>query len=119
MKFSTTGFAVIYLGTNKLIIYSVGAHHLEMVVEETLGIDIGSTEAVCNLYDESKKQKDVILRGEFKIQSILGTYRYIHSSSWLLFLATHVQETKLKEGQRERIQHRMETVTRDERSIVP
>ena len=58
MKFSTTGFGVIYLGTNKVSIYSVGAHHSETAVEKTLGIFTGSTEAVCNLYDASKKQKD-------------------------------------------------------------
>lgn len=58
MKFSITGFGVIYLGADKIIIYSVGVHNLEMVVEKTLGILIGSTESVCNLYDASKKLKD-------------------------------------------------------------
>lgn len=58
MTFSTTGFGVIYLGTNKIIIYSLGAHHLEMFVEKTLGVLIGSTESVCSLYDASKKKKD-------------------------------------------------------------
>jgi len=62
MKFSATGLGVTHLGTRK-IIYSVGAHHLETVVEKTLGVFAGSTKAACNVYDVSKKQKDI---GGFK-----------------------------------------------------
>lgn len=57
MKLSTTGFGVTSLGTNKFIIYSLGAHHLEIVVEKTLRVLIDSTESVCSPYDASKEKK--------------------------------------------------------------
>lgn len=46
MKFSATGFGVVYLGTSKIIFHPVA-------VEKHSGVLIGSTESFCNLYIQS------------------------------------------------------------------
>lgn len=57
MKFSSTGLGVLYLGTSKLIVYSLGAHNLEIVMGKAFRVLIGSTESVCSPYDAFKKKK--------------------------------------------------------------
>lgn len=44
-----------YVGANKIIISSLGIHHLEIVMGDTLCVLIGSTESVCSPYDAFKK----------------------------------------------------------------
>lgn len=61
------------MGVNKITIYSLGIHHLEIVMGDALCVLIGSTESVCSPYDAFKKKKKGIFYfkkwfGDFKLQ---------------------------------------------------